>query len=145
MHYVVLVATLLAFSGTAVAAEVNVSMLNKPTQGSGMYVFEPAVLTIKPGDTVKWLATNPGHNVEFLKGAVPDKVELFRSPMSKDAAYTFSVPGIYVYKCAPHYGMGMVGVVVVGDKPANLMAVKALKFPGKAQAAVTAALAQIKG
>ena len=144
MHCTVLLATLLAFTGTASAAEVNVSMLNKSTQGPGLFVFEPAIVTIKPGDTVKWSATTPGHNVEFVKGAVPDKVELFRSPLSKDAVYSFSVPGIYVYKCTPHYGMGMVGVVVVGDKPANLKTVGALKFPGKAQAAVTAALAQIK-
>jgi pseudoazurin len=144
MRYAVLLATLLVFTGTASAAEVNVSMLNKPTQGSGSFVFEPAVVTIKPGDTVKWSAKTPGHNVEFVKGAVPEKAELFRSPLGKDAAHTFSVPGIYVYKCAPHYGMGMVGVIIVGDKPANLKAVEAFKFPGKAQAAVTAALAQIK-
>lgn len=144
MRLPAMIGMFMLLSGTATAAEVSVEMLNKPTQGSGSFVFEPAVVTIKPGDTVKWLAKTPGHNVEFIKGATPEKVGPFRSPLGKDAAYKFSVPGIYVYKCTPHYGMGMVGVVVVGDKPANLAAVEAFKFPAKAQAVVNSALSDVK-
>ncbi|NIP22934.1 MAG: hypothetical protein GWO38_03715, partial [Phycisphaerae bacterium] len=42
-------------------------------------------------------------------------VDRFRSKLNKDVSFTFEKPGIYVYKCTPHYGLGMVGVVVVGD------------------------------
>ena len=33
---------------------------------------------------------------------------------------TFSVPGIYTYKCTPHVAAGMVGVVVVGNDLSNM-------------------------
>jgi len=41
---------------------------------------------------------------------------------------------VYGYRCKPHYGMGMVGMVVVGE-PANLDQAKAATHPGKAKQA----------
>ncbi len=34
-------------------------------------------------------------------------------------------------KCTPHVGMGMVAAIVVGDAPANVEKVKAVKLPKK--------------
>ncbi|MFN3321341.1 MAG: plastocyanin/azurin family copper-binding protein [Allorhizobium sp.] len=53
---------------------------------------------------------------------------------------TFDQPGAYVVKCPPHFGMGMVAVVVVGDAPTNLNAVKTGKMPKKARERLDAAL-----
>src|SRR5687768_4999552 len=47
----------------ALAREHQVKMLNKGSDGSLM-VFEPAFIKVAPGDTVKFLATQKGHNAE---------------------------------------------------------------------------------
>jgi len=52
----------LASLGSAAAAEVEIKMLDKGTEG--VMVFEPALVKIEPGDTVKFVAANKGHNVE---------------------------------------------------------------------------------
>jgi len=51
----------LASLGSAAAAEVEIKMLDKGTEG--VMVFEPALVKIEPGDTVKFVAANKGHNV----------------------------------------------------------------------------------
>lgn len=129
---VFLMALLVALPVPAVAADVSVEMLNKAPNSKERNVFEPALIRIEPGDTVTWVSRDRGHNVEFVRGAVPSGVKPFRSALSKDASYTFTEPGVYVYKCTPHYGMGMVGVVVVGE-PVNLVDVQGKKYPGKAK------------
>ena len=48
------------------AAEIEVKMLDKGTEG--VMVFEPALVKIEPGDTVKFVATNKGHNAEIHQG-----------------------------------------------------------------------------
>ena len=47
---------------------------------------------------------------------------------------TVAKEGAYGVKCAPHYGMGMVALIVVG-KPVNLDAAEAVKQVGKAKTA----------
>ncbi len=54
----------------ALAAEIEVKMLNKGAEGP--MVFEPALLKIAPGDVVKFLPTNKGHNAETIKGMLPE-------------------------------------------------------------------------
>ena len=58
-------AAMLAMTGLvptlAAAAEIEVKMLNKGSDGGAM-VFEPALVKIAPGDTVKFIATDKGHN-----------------------------------------------------------------------------------
>ncbi|OHV72726.1 pseudoazurin [Ensifer sp. LCM 4579] len=133
------IAILAAFAGTAFAADFEVHMLNKGADGS--MVFEPAFVKVNPGDTVTFIPTDKGHNVETIKDMVPDGAEPFKSKMNETYEVTFDVPGIYGVKCAPHVGMGMVGVVIVGDAPANVEKVKAVKLPKKAQERLDAALA----
>ncbi|MBO22417.1 MAG: pseudoazurin [Rhodospirillaceae bacterium] len=127
-----LVSLLIALPIPAVAADVTVEMLNKSANSKERNVFMPALVQVNPGDTVTWVSKDRGHNVEFIRGAVPDGVKPFRSALSKDTTYKFTEPGVYVYKCTPHYGMGMVGVVVVGDS-VNLLEVQGKKYPGKAK------------
>ena len=54
--------------------------------------------------------TSKGHNVEFIKGGVPEGVEKFKSKYNKDVEFKFDVPGIYAYWCTPHKSMGMIGL-----------------------------------
>ena len=52
-----------AFCGAASAAEVEVKLLNKGA--AGVMVFEPAFVQIQPGDSVKFVSTDKGHNAEI--------------------------------------------------------------------------------
>ena len=129
------VMTLAAFAvlmsaSMTLAAEVEVKMLNKGAEG--MMVFEPALVKIEPGDTVKFVATDKSHNAESIKGMLPEGATPFAGKMNEDVVVTFDKPGAYGVKCMPHYAMGMVALVVVG-KPDNLEQAKALPQSGKAK------------
>ena len=125
------IATLPAIAADAQAAEVQVQMLNKGERG--MMVFEPEVVKIAPGDTVRFLPTDKGHNAESLDGMIPEGAEPFKGKFNQELVVTFTQPGVYGYQCKPHYGMGMVGIVVVEDPAANLELAKAVKQRGKAK------------
>jgi len=128
-------AVLMTVAGGAFAAEVEVKMLNKGAEGS--MVFEPALVKIEPGDTVKFVATDKGHNAESIKGMFPADAVPFVGKNGEDVTVTFDKPGAYGVKCMPHYGMGMVALVVVGT-PDNLVEAKAVSQPGKAKAVFAA-------
>ena len=123
--------TLLFLPNFVLAADTTIEMLNK--QGKESMVYSQKIVNINVGDTVFWKATTKGHNVQFMKGGVPEGVEKFKSKMNKDTEYTFSVPGIYAYWCTPHKSMGMIGFVVVGGDKSNIEAIKSLKFFGKSK------------
>lgn len=116
----------------AAAAEVEVKMLNKGTEG--IMVFEPALVNIQPGDSVKFVPTDKSHNAESIKGMLPEGAVPFVGKMNEAVTVTFDKPGVYGYKCKPHYGMGMVGMVVVGE-PVNAAEAKVPAHPGKAKQA----------
>jgi pseudoazurin len=133
-------AVLLAFP--AQAAEFEVQMLNRGE--AGPMVFEPVLTRVAVGDTVKFLPTNPSHNAETIPGILPEGAESFRGGINKEISITFDVPGIYGIKCLPHFGMGMVALVVVGDAPyANLDAAKTVKVPPNARKRLDAALTEL--
>jgi pseudoazurin len=113
----------------ASAAEIVVEMLNRDKEAEVSNVYKPGLVKIAAGDTVKWVATNPGHDVAFMQGGVPAGVSLFKSGFKKSITFKFEKPGIYLYKCTPHFGIGMVGLVVVGGDKSNLAAVKAVFLP----------------
>ena len=113
------------------AADETVEMLNK--SGKESMVYSKKIVRINVGDTVMWKATDKGHNVEFIKGGVPEGVEKFKSKFNKDTEYKFSIPGIYAYWCTPHKNMGMIGFVVVGEDKSNLEDIKKLKFTAKSK------------
>ena len=121
----------LFISNNAFAADQTIEMLNKLEKEN--MVFSKKIVKIDVGDTVFWKSTKPGHNVEFIKGGVPEGVGKFRSSLSKDTEYKFEIPGIYAYWCTPHKGMGMIGFVVVGNDKSNLDAIKKIKYLGKSK------------
>ena len=114
----------------ATAADYQVKMLNKGAKG--MMVFEPDLVKVQPGDTVTFVATDPGHDAQSVPGMLPEGAQPFEGKIGKDLTVTFTQPGVYGVKCKPHYVMGMVGLVVVGDPSSNLEAAKQAKNPGKA-------------
>ena len=118
--------TLLFFTSSSFAADETIEMLNKLNKES--MVYSKKIVRIDVGDTVFWKSTDPGHNDEFIKGGVPSGVEKFKTKFSKDAEYTFTVPGIYAYWCTPHKSMGMIGFVVVGNDKSNLEDIKKIKY-----------------
>jgi len=124
------VAAAMAMAGGAMAAEVEVKMLNKGAEG--VMVFEPALVKVAPGDIVKFVSTDKGHNAETIKGMLPDGAATFAGKSGEDIAVKFDQAGIYGVKCMPHYGMGMVALVVVGT-PANEEQAKAVPQTGKAK------------
>lgn len=134
-------AVILALALPAAAADFEVHMLNKGAEGA--MVFEPAFVKVAPGDTVTFIPTDKGHNVETIKGMIPEGAEAFKSKMNETYKVTFDKAGAYGVKCTPHVGMGMVGVVVVDDAPANLDAVKTGKLPKKARERMDSAIAAL--
>ncbi len=113
------------------AADETIEMLNK--LGKESMIYSKKIVKINVGDTVFWKATDKGHNVEFIKGGVPEGVEKFKSKFNKDTQYTFNIPGIYAYWCTPHKSMGMIGFVVVGGDKSNLNAIKEIRFSAKSK------------
>lgn len=126
-------ALVLATTMSVSAAEHEVKMLNVGSDGEKM-VFEPAFLQIEVGDTVTFVPTDPGHNAETIRGLVPEGGNEFKGKINEEISVTFDVAGAYGYKCLPHFAMGMVGLIVVGDDPANLEAITEAKGPPKATA-----------
>ncbi len=131
MKKLALFLSILFISQPSFSADQTIEMLNK--LGKEHMVYSQKIVNIEVGDTVFWKSTTPGHNVEFIKGGVPEGVEKFRSKVSKDTEYKFKIPGIYAYWCTPHKGMGMIGFVVVGNDKSNLEAVKKIKYQGKSK------------
>ena len=119
------------FSFGAYADDETIEMLNKLENES--MVFSKKIVRIDVGNKVFWKATDKGHNVEFIKGGVPEGVDKFKSKFNKDVEYTFTTPGIYAYWCTPHKNMGMIGFVVVGEDKSNLEDIKKLKFTAKSK------------
>ncbi|WP_019198761.1 pseudoazurin [Afipia birgiae] len=124
------IAVFVGLAGPAMAAEIQVKMLNRGTDG--VMVFEPALVKIEPGDTIKFVATDKGHNAESIKDMFPADSTPFVGKLGEDVKVTFDKPGVYGVKCLPHYGMGMVALIVVGT-PGNLAEAKAVPQTGKAK------------
>lgn len=142
MSFLAAPALLAALAGAGLAAEHEVQMLNKGE--AGMMVFEPAYTRAEPGDVIRFIPTDKSHNVEALKDILPEGVEVFKSKINEEYLLTVTEPGLYGVKCTPHFAMGMVGLVQVGDAPANLDAAKAAKLPKKARERMDAELAQVQ-
>ena len=144
MRYILIILFSLFLFKIAVAEDTTIEMLDK--LGKRNMVFSQEIVRINPGDTVFWKATDKGHNVQFIsKNGVPEGVEKFKSKISKDAEYTFTIPGIYAYWCVPHKTMGMIGFVIVGDDLSNLDSIKKVKFIGKSKKIAKALIAEIEG
>ena len=127
-----LTAALLA--APALAAEHRVEMLNKDPETGARNVFEPAVLQIEPGDTVTFVPTDRGHNAVSSEDMIPEGGTTFEGAINEEITVTFDTEGTYGYNCVPHYGQGMVGLILVGDASANFEEAKAVQQRGRAKA-----------
>ncbi len=120
---VVLVASSFMLVTPSAAAE---TFTVKMGTDKGALKYEPSELTVKPGDTVKWVNNKLApHNAVFDDKQVPggDKVlakklshkQLLFSPgESFEVTFGEDMPtGDYAYYCEPHRGAGMAGKITV--------------------------------
>lgn len=121
----------MVLASPALAEEFEVKMLNKGDAGA--MVFEPAFIKAEPGDVIRFLPTDKGHNAETIKGAIPEGAETFKSAINEEYDYTVEETGLYGIKCTPHVGTGMVMLIQVGDDTHNLEDVKGVKLPKRAR------------
>ena len=129
---VIMMSTMLlsaAHSEEVVEPTLVIEMLNKRDKEKMLYSDE--LVRVNVGDTISWVPTSKGHNVQFV--SVPEGVEKVKSKLSKEFSYTFETEGVYLYLCTPHAGMGMIGLVLVGDSLENLDSVKKHKLMGKSK------------
>ena len=115
----------------AFAGDITIEMLNKRDDGAKM-VYSEDIARIDSGDTITWVPTSKGHNVHFVAGPtgwdIPKK-----SKNNKEVAITFDTPGVYMYQCTPHKGMGMIALVIVGDDTSNKDEIAKAKAMGKSK------------
>ena len=117
------------FSANAFSAAVTIEMLNKNKETKKRMVYSQELVKIDAGQSIEWVPTAKGHNVEMLAG--PDGYELPKKTKLNDPVnMKFSVPGIYLYQCSPHAAMGMIGIIVVGGDTSNKDAISSIKVTG---------------
>ena len=119
------------FATSSYAADITVDMLNKRDDGAKM-AYSEDISRIDVGDTITWVSTSKGHNVEFIAG--PEGATLpKKSKLNKDVSVTFDTPGVYLYQCTPHKGLGMIALVVVGGDTSNKDDIANAKTFGKSK------------
>ncbi len=138
-------AALAVAAATSPAAAKDHIVQMKNMGAAGAMVFEPALVRAKPGDRVRFVPTDPSHNAETIPTMLPAGVASTKGGMNKEFVLTVAKPGLYGIKCQPHYSMGMVGLVQVGNGPSpNIAQVKAVKLPPFAAKRMNVMLAQAK-
>lgn len=87
---------LLLSAGVVSAETLEVSIINMK--------YVPEVLTVKPGDTVRWVNNEKrnNHSVFFKAEGLPDSDRLFPGDTHQR---TFDKAGSYPYECGPHPDM----------------------------------------
>ena len=120
----------LSAAGAAFAETYEVKMLNRGALGP--MVYEPEFVKLKPGDKLKFLASSSGHDAVSIEGMLPVGAMPFKGKINEEIEVTFTEAGIYGIKCLPHYAMGMVMLVQVGDAPLSALAIPAAA-PERAQ------------
>ncbi len=104
---------LLLLTGPVWAEVHEVKMLN--SNDTGNMVYEPDFLTVAPGDTIKFIPTDPSHNAESINEMTPEGAEPIKGKINQELEVTLTEEGIYGIKCTPHYAMGMVMLIEVGE------------------------------
>ena len=139
MRMTALAALLSIFGSTATQADtLTIEMLTKPSR-----IYSIEIARISVGDTVKWLPSAKGHNVHIRNG--PDGVKVpKKSKTSKKFSMRFETPGVYFYWCTPHKGMGMLGLIVVGDDLSNLDDIAQSKTKGQSSKKLSELIAQLR-
>ncbi len=132
---IVALLTIFSLYGCGIANEANSNSDRNPstTQSAGTttthtvemtgdYEFAPSSLTIKQGDSVKWIVTGAkAHEVasgtviegEDGKEGVPDGLWKTDKMASGSFTYTFDSTGTFPYYCDAHLDQGMIGSITV--------------------------------
>lgn len=126
------VLAVMALTGVASAADFEVLMLNKGADGKTMG-FSPSFLQIELGDTVTFIPVDKGHNAETILDMIPPGATGWKGQKDEQFTVTLTEPGLYGFKCYPHFSMGMVGLIQVGNDRSNLPQLMEVRLPGKAQ------------
>lgn len=88
--------------------ETDVVIANGP---GGNLEYDPALIKIDAGTTVRWVWESSGHTVSSSDGAFD--VNTSQESAGYETSYTFDTPGNYLYECAPHAGPGHLGAIIV--------------------------------
>ena len=111
-----------------------VEMLNSdPDNSRERNVFKPAVVRAMPGDTIKFVNADRGHNAQVDDKMMPDGGTEFKGRINEEVEVVMEVEGAYGYYCQPHRATGMVGLILVGDVSGNYEDVKGVRQRGKAK------------
>ena len=130
-YKIIMVLGFVLVTNFAYAKTVELEMLNKDTAGRKM-VYSQELVHVDLGDTITWIPTSKGHNVEII--AAPEGFDIpKKSKNGKEVSIEFTVPGIYYYWCTPHKGMGMIGLVVVDNDTSNKDVIAKAKAMGKSK------------
>jgi len=119
-------------SGVAMAPATGKTWEVKMSGDANGYKFDPANLTIKQGDAVKFIVVSgQPHNIAFdaatvpaagkdqLNANMPNEMSDLSSPMLLNAHDNYVIsfakvaPGKYDFHCTPHLPMGMKGTITV--------------------------------
>ena len=112
----------------------EVQMLNvNPDNKKDRQVFVPDIVRAQPGDTIKFVATDRGHNSEINEDMMPEGGDMWEGKINEEVEVTINVEGAYGYLCKPHGSAGMVGLILVGDVSGNYEAIKEARQRGKAK------------
>ena len=134
-------AATLAIPTDVPAADHQVLMLNKDSEGRLMR-FEPAFLKVAPGDTVTFVAQDMTHNSESFAGKIPEGAEAWKGKINEEITITLNTEGFYAYRCLPHFALGMVGLIQVGEIVTPDAAALTDKLPSKAKTWMQELIAQ---
>jgi plastocyanin len=109
-----------ATEGPAAAAEATGTVIEVKmiTDDKGNY-FEPADITAKPGDVLRFTLVSGVHNVSFPAASnagasgLPEMSPYLQLPgQTHDVAVSLAA-GEYAFQCDPHAALGMVGTLTV--------------------------------
>ena len=115
----------------------EVQMLNvHPDDPRLRQVYLPRIRVAQPGDTVRFVAVDRGHNSASVRDMVPEGAEGWNGQINEEVEIVLDTPGFYGYQCTPHASVGMVGLVVIeGDGMMdNLEAAQGVRQRGRARA-----------
>lgn len=105
------------FCSALQAQTFEVKMLTRGAAGS--MVYEPDYLRIEPGDSVRFIASQSGHNAASVPGLLPVGAPEFKGKINQQIEQVFDIPGLYGIQCTPHLAMGMVMLIQVGPPTAQ--------------------------
>lgn len=115
--------------GQATAGDVQhtVHVIEDPI--SGQPRFDPSLLFIEPGETVRFAMGGKTYASRVIAGMVPENATGWWGQVGEDLEITFTEPGVYGHKCGGAYALGLVGLIVVGDPEVNLREARQVQHP----------------